>query len=530
MTKLSDATFIIPLKIDSADRVRNIITTVGFLLETFDAKVIIKEVDAQPLFSEYALPQIVEYMDGSIGNLTHVFEKSSDPVFYRMQIINEMLEMVKTDIVFNYDCDVLLQVETYEKASQMIRDGYDIVYPYGFGNYQKQVTVNDEVVSEFLNELDFSVLDSKSNIFDAQYGHVQVLSTKSYFDAGMENENFKGSSPEDKERFYRFNTLGYNVGRIDEYVYHLEHSRGANSWPISAQKNPHMANNFAVWEEIQKMSKDELHNYYDNIWYKNKYNKSVVVSLATPGLGNRIKTYASAMAKYNVVKTCRDVDTSLFQNLDKATHEDLSKYPQVDGWRLEVESEEEDYIKVYKTIDLLYSNTPDYFVEKYQKIFSKFNINPAITNKVNEFSKDWDDVIGLHVRSWYCGRRSWHDNSLFEMEIDKCNPGSKIFLCTDNSDVANHFKQKYGERILQYPQNSYNTSHLAESGHNCDVVDNMNALTDMLLLSKCSAIIGTFGSSFTECAWWFGGCKSKVIIPMPDSIPKEFIDDVFSLK
>jgi hypothetical protein len=81
MTKLSDATFIIPLRIDSADRVRNIITTVGFLLETFDAKVIIKEVDSQPLFAEYALPQITEYMEGNITNLTHVFEKSDDPVF-----------------------------------------------------------------------------------------------------------------------------------------------------------------------------------------------------------------------------------------------------------------------------------------------------------------------------------------------------------------------------------------------------------------------------------------------------------------
>ena len=46
----------------------------------------------------------------------------------------------------------------------------------------------------------------------------------------MENENFKAYAPEDKERFYRFNTLGYSVGRINNYVYHLEHARGENSW------------------------------------------------------------------------------------------------------------------------------------------------------------------------------------------------------------------------------------------------------------------------------------------------------------
>ena len=347
MTKLSDATFIIPLRIDSTDRVRNIITTVGFLLKTFNSKIIIKEVDSQPLFGEYALPQISEYMEGKIDNLIHVFEKSDDPVFYRMQIINEMLEMVDTNIVFNYDCDVLLSVETYEKAAQMIRNGYDIVYPYGFGDYQKQVSVNDAIVSEFLDNFEFSIFDKRSNIFDAQYGHVQVLSTKSYFAAGMENENFKGSSPEDKERFYRFNTLGYKVGRIDEYVYHLEHTRGANSWPISMQKNPYMANNFSVWEKIQKMSVDELRDYYSNVWYIDKYNKSAVIILATPGLGNRIKTYVSSLSKYDIVKTCRETDTFLFEGLESVSQEDFDRYPTDDGWRLTVDTDEQNYIKKY---------------------------------------------------------------------------------------------------------------------------------------------------------------------------------------
>ena len=30
---------------------------------------------------------------------------------------------------------------------------------------------------------------------------------------------------EDDERFYRFNTMGYKVGRLDAHVYHMEHAR-----------------------------------------------------------------------------------------------------------------------------------------------------------------------------------------------------------------------------------------------------------------------------------------------------------------
>ena len=86
----------------------------------------------------------------------------------------------------------------------------------------------------------------------------------------MENENFIAYAPEDKERFYRFTTLGYNVGRINDYVYHLEHSRGQNSWFT----NPHMNNNNSIWDQIQRMNKDELKSYYSSQDYLKKYNSA----------------------------------------------------------------------------------------------------------------------------------------------------------------------------------------------------------------------------------------------------------------
>ena len=45
MIDLKDTTFIIPVKIESDDRLRNVITVCCFLLENFDTKVILKEVD-----------------------------------------------------------------------------------------------------------------------------------------------------------------------------------------------------------------------------------------------------------------------------------------------------------------------------------------------------------------------------------------------------------------------------------------------------------------------------------------------------
>jgi len=272
MIDLKECTFIIPIRIESSDRMRNVITILLFLLDTFDTKVILKEVDTESVFEKEVLPQIKDYLGDKINNLTHVFERSDDPVFYRMKIINEMIDMADTPIISNYDCDVLFKPVTYVKAVDMIKEQYDIVYPYGFGEYQKQVFCDDTDVSDFIsNDFDFDVLDKKSRMFDAQFGHVQFVKRKSYIEAGMENENFRGSSPEDKERYYRFDKMGYRVGRIYDIVYHLEHSRGQNSWPNSVEGNPYMRENFNVWGQIQSMNGEELKQYYSNQEYLKKY-------------------------------------------------------------------------------------------------------------------------------------------------------------------------------------------------------------------------------------------------------------------
>jgi predicted glycosyltransferase involved in capsule biosynthesis len=272
MIDLSNATFIIPLRIESEDRLRNIITVLCFLLGNFDTKIIVKEVDKSSVFIEEVIPQIHEFL-GKDSHITHIFEKSDDPVFYRMHILNEMLAMSKTDVVINYDCDVLLPVESYVSSyNSILNKECDVIYPFGSGNYQKQIHATDELVSDFLNnDFDFSILDRKSNIWSSDFGWVQFFNRQVYIDGGMENENFKGSSPEDKERFYRFTTLGYNVGRINNLIYHLEHSRGSNSWPTSMHGNPYMRNNLELWETIQKMNREQLLEYYSTQSYLKKY-------------------------------------------------------------------------------------------------------------------------------------------------------------------------------------------------------------------------------------------------------------------
>ena len=264
---LSEATFIIPIRIESQDRLRNVITTTAFLLENFDTNIIIKEVDFESVFEKDALPVLEDILDCDI-DVKHVFEKSEEPLFHRQKVLNEMIVGAKTEIVVNYDCDVLLPLNSYLEAYQSILyHTHDVVYPYGQGVYQKQINATDEVVSKFLETSNYEYLDEVSNLHTSDFGWVQFFNRQVYIDGGLENENFKAYSPEDKERFYRFTTLGYHVGRINDYVYHLEHTRGENSW----FSNPHMLSNMEEWEKIKTMNKEQLIEYYSNQQYLKKY-------------------------------------------------------------------------------------------------------------------------------------------------------------------------------------------------------------------------------------------------------------------
>lgn len=247
----------------------------------------------------------------------------------------------------------------------------------------------------------------------------------------------------------------------------------------------------------------------------------MVTVVSHAGIANRIKNLLSAISQHGDVSTLHDTISFIFPSLKKVEKVE-EEYPE--DWRLYVASEEEKHIPDYKTIDLLYEKTPEYFVKKYLDIIHNLKINSEIIEYVSEFTGAWDDMVGVHIRSWYCPKKVFHSNEIFEEQIDKLSKDKKFFFCSDNSDVQQHFLDKYGDRVVTYERQIFNDPKLAESGHHDDIQLTTDAFIELLILSKCATIIGTYDSTFDEVAWWMGGCKSKVIIPTPMNCDKELED------
>lgn len=265
---LNDLTFITSLQIESNDRLRNAITVFSYLAKNFpESKIFIKEVDTESKFLKYALPEI-ENKIGKVNNITHFFEENGG-LFNKSENLNQLAVSAETSIVWNYDVDVLMPVSTYHKAYEMLKSGsYDVIYPYGCGVYQWNVlNFNDHVNSFFENNFDLSNLIQYSQRLPSVQGFCQVFTKKSFVEGYGLNENFIFVGYEDTEFLYRMSVLGYNIGRVNDDIYHLDHVRTHNR---NYSDQEFFEKNIMLWEWIRKQDKNTIIEYYKNQDYIKK--------------------------------------------------------------------------------------------------------------------------------------------------------------------------------------------------------------------------------------------------------------------
>lgn len=268
---MMDLTFLIPTKIETEDRLRNIISSVSYLLKHIPAKVIVKEVSNHPTFQFRAIPEIRKYVDTS--NLTYLYEESSEPWFCKSKVLNDLISASNTKVVANYDADCILPLSSYHQAYDAINNDHaDVVYPYGCGIYQWKAEYDFQIYDEFINTLDISTLDKRKSLSNSTIGWTQFINRQVYIDSFMMNENFISWGCEDDEFYYRMSVLGNRIARIDNYVYHLEHSRTNNSW----FSNPNFNNNYQLWNQIKTFDKNQLIQYYENLDYLKKRRQELV--------------------------------------------------------------------------------------------------------------------------------------------------------------------------------------------------------------------------------------------------------------
>ncbi len=167
-----------------------------------------------------------------------------------------------------------------------------------------------------------------------------------------------------------------------------------------------------------------------------------------------------------------------------------------------------------RNIDYMYDAIPEDIKKRYIKAFKILKPIPKLINKIQQFSNDNFDknTVSVHIRSWNrngeMSRRSdLHNLEKYELEMRKCDK-CKFFISTDSSNVIKYFKmsEEWRDRVIFYDRlTDLDTSRDFPEGVQEDLIE-------LYLLSKNSKLIGSHFSTFSEVAWWLGGCMPVKIL------------------
>lgn len=258
-SNIEDVTFVIPLKVDSIDRLENLLFTTNYLLHYFDAKIIVCEIDERnkKIAQNLLRPEIM-----------YVFHYDPDPIFYRTRYINQIIKDVTTPIVAIWDADVIVSKEQIINSVELLRNGKaEFVYPYKNVMYN----VPSIVKNIYAKTYDFEVLNKFSSGFHKLYwpnalGGGFFANLSKYVEAGMENENYYGWGLEDGERYHRWKRLDYKVEQIDGVLFHFDHSRGVNSvFHTDEQAHIKRKEQFRIRNIPQSQLRKEVDEWHKNI-------------------------------------------------------------------------------------------------------------------------------------------------------------------------------------------------------------------------------------------------------------------------
>lgn len=254
---ISNLTFILPVRIDSIYRLKNLFSVLRFYACLPEASFIILEADHSRRIDITSLKNIS-------SRISYYYIKDDNHLFHRTRYINCMFREVMTRFAAVWDVDAICHPNNIiESCKELIKTEKAMAYPFDGKFWQ----VNEFFSNLFHKSLDINLISEYEQprlLMGGYYsvGGAFIVDVSKYKSLGWENEYFEGWGPEDKERFKRLEILGDKPLRISGDLYHLYHPRGVNSGMF------HRDLAFSTKKEFCKvcsMSQVELKNYI-NTW------------------------------------------------------------------------------------------------------------------------------------------------------------------------------------------------------------------------------------------------------------------------
>jgi hypothetical protein len=117
--------------------------------------------------------------------------------------------------------------------------------------------------------------------------------------------------------------------------------------------------------------------------------------------------------------------------------------------------------------------------------------------------------VSVHIRDgedWNAWGRGVPLENFFSA-MDRCPKETRFFVSAHTLETVERICDRYPGRVMFQEGKEYSGQTVRRM---------QDALADLLCLSGGDELIGTYGSTFTEMAWWFGCCTQRVTIVKGD--------------
>jgi uncharacterized protein (DUF1919 family) len=213
---LLDVTFIIPVRVDSTERLTNFNAVQQFLIANFNTNIHVLEADRQEKIKV-------------APNVKKTFVYDENRLFRKARYVNMLAVEVSTPYFALWDTDVVGIPSQIEESVKMLRNELaHMVFPYNRYFYSvpkhfKEIYIQTNYCLDIL----IRNVDSFQKMHGSYSpGGAFIIARDTFLAIGKENENFFGWGPEDSELIVRLQILGYCLCRVDGPLFHLYHARG----------------------------------------------------------------------------------------------------------------------------------------------------------------------------------------------------------------------------------------------------------------------------------------------------------------
>ena len=156
-------------------------------------------------------------------------------------------------------------------------------------------------------------------------------------------------------------------------------------------------------------------------------------------------------------------------------------------------------------IDFEFDRIPEAIREDYVALINTLRPIDYIVQQTEAVSRRFcDSTVSVSVRSWVESKeraRYFNIQDYFDI-MDRMNDAT-FFMSCDSPAVLDQFSRRYRGRVMYY-------QHRTSMGDRNSKEGMQDILIDLYLLAKNARLIASFRSTYSEMAWWFGGCRAKV--------------------